>query len=76
MSDCRRFPALKKHLGYAFKDDGELETVITRRLLTHDRDFYQQAMKFFPRYDKNLNCRGGGGVDYVEKQWNSYKIKS
>jgi hypothetical protein len=46
-----------------FKDDGEVVTVVTRRLLT-------QAIKFVPRYDKCLNCCG----DYVEKHQGSYTI--
>jgi hypothetical protein len=52
------FPALKQnHVGYNFEVDREVETVVTRQLITHDTNWYRQRMVKFDRwYDKCLSC--------------------
>lgn len=55
-----------------FRDDREVDSVVTRRLITKETDCYQQRIqKLAPRYDKCHSCDG----DYVEKQRCSCEIK-
>jgi hypothetical protein len=72
-SDCHLFTALKQNLGgHKFKDDREVQTVVTRWLITQDTDWYRQWVeKLVTRYDKWLSC----GEDYVEMQWGCRTIK-
>jgi hypothetical protein len=45
--------------GCVFKGCCEVETVVTRWLITQDTGFYRQAKeKFVPRYEKSLNFDG------------------
>jgi len=49
--------------GHNFKDDRDVEAVVTGWLVTQDRDCCQQeTASFIPRYDKWIGC----GEDCVE----------
>lgn len=54
------FPALKQNLyGHKF-DDRKVETVVTRRTIIQNKNFYQQGMEnLVSRYYKFLSCGGG-----------------
>jgi hypothetical protein len=45
-TDYHLLPGLQLNLdGHTFKDDGEVETAVTRWLITHDRDCCQHEFK-------------------------------
>jgi hypothetical protein len=55
------------------KDERKVEMIVTRWLTTQYTDLYQREIgNLDPQNDKFLSCGG----DYVEKQWDSRKIKS
>jgi hypothetical protein len=59
-------------VSHKFKDDREVETVVTRCLTTEDTDFYQQGIDIlFPRSDKCLRCGG----NYVRNNCNCWRLK-
>jgi len=64
-SDCHLLPALRLNLdGHTFKDDREVETAVTRWLITHATDYCQQGIvKFNARRDRCIICCG----NFVEK---------
>jgi hypothetical protein len=56
------FPApIQNLVGHKFKDDRDVETVVTRWLITQDTDgLIQEAVKkLVARYDEYLTCGGG-----------------
>ena len=59
------FPELMKNLGgRKYKDDGDVETTLTRLLITKYTDRYKKKKnKLIPLWDKRPICGG----DYVEK---------
>jgi hypothetical protein len=64
LSGCHLFPSLKQNRGgRRFEDDYEVETVVTRWLITQDTDWCQQATeKLVRNCDKWLSFGG----KYVE----------
>jgi hypothetical protein len=57
-SDYHLLPALQLNLdGYTFEDDREVETAVTRWLITPATDCYQQGIvKFNARHDRCISC--------------------
>jgi ferredoxin-like protein FixX len=53
-------PKLKQNLGgHKFKDNQEVETAVTQRLIAQDMDLYQKRIeKLVTRYEKCLSCGG------------------
>ena len=72
-SDSRLFPAPKQNPGgHRLKDDRGKETAVTRWLITHVRDWYQQGMeKLILRKD----ARRSFGGNCVRKEWYSGRNK-
>ena len=59
LSDCHLFTEMKRHLGgHKFKENGNVETAVTRWLSTFYTKWDQREIeKFIPRYDKCISCR-------------------
>jgi hypothetical protein len=57
--DYHLFPALKQNLGgLRFKDDHEVETIVTQWLITEDTgDMNREHKKIVPEYDVKGNMR-------------------
>ena len=62
-------PAFNQYLDYhRFKDDLEVDTDVTRRMITHDADVCHQGLEaIVPRQDKYVNHDSLCG-EVVEKQ--------
>jgi hypothetical protein len=59
------FSLLRQNIGgHNLKDDHDVETAVTRRLVTQDTDFCQRGIKkLVPRCDKSVSFGG----EHVEK---------
>jgi hypothetical protein len=69
LSDCHLFTELKHNLGgHKFKENGCVDTAVTRWLPTLYTKINQREMEnFVPRYDKYISCL----EDYVGEQLNN-----